>query len=146
MIKKKGDLFTAETYAIGQGVNCKGVMGAGIAAKFRSEYPENYLKYRQMCSYNALRPGKALLVEEKGKLIVNMATQDFPGADATLARVYESAQFAAHNLSEKGIDLLAIPLIGCGIGGLKWPDVEDLLLRIEKMYPGFQFEVWRFDS
>ena len=146
MIKKKGDLFTAQTYAIGQGVNCKGVMGAGIAAKFRSEFPENYLKYRQMCSYNALRPGKALLVEEKGKLIVNMASQDFPGADATYDRVAKSAAFSAGALMRLGVDTLAIPMIGCGIGGLKWEPVEEILKTVEETLPGFQFEVWRYDA
>lgn len=37
-----GDLFEADVEALVNPVNCVGVMGAGLAARFKERYPENF--------------------------------------------------------------------------------------------------------
>ena len=144
MIKKSGDLFTTTQKAIGHGVNCQGVMGAGIAKAFYDKFPNNYHQYRGMCNRNLLQPGLIMPFWESGLIIVNLATQDRTGADARYDAVLDSTRNAAEWLMNCGVDRLAIPLIGCGIGGLEWPKVETVLLAVEVLYPGFEFEVWKY--
>ena len=146
MIMRKGDLFSTDAKCIGHGVNCKGVMGAGIAKAFREKYPENYNAYRRVCQSGALGGGEVFVwpFNDDNRVIFNMASQVEPGANASYAWLFQSAWESARICSDLKYDRLAIPLIGCGIGGLEWPRVEVLLLAIETMVPDFQFEVWKF--
>ena len=81
-----GNIFTTRAQAIGHGVNTKGVMGAGIAFSVRLMYPEVYLEYRELCESGELQPGDVYtaLDENSGRYIVNLASQDAPGANARL--------------------------------------------------------------
>jgi O-acetyl-ADP-ribose deacetylase (regulator of RNase III) len=143
MIKRRGDLFSTDAQAIGHGVNCEGVMGAGIAKVFKEKFPNNYEAYRKYCSMKFLSPGTAFMKKENGLLIFNMATQYRPGPDATYSRVLRAGADAAELAVANGIDRIAIPLIGCGIGGLEWSMVEELLRTIESVHDYFQWEVWK---
>ena len=146
MIKRRGDLFTTDAACIGHGVNCRGVMGAGIAKAFREKYPENYKAYKRACREGILGAGDVFpwAFNDDGKFILNIASQVEPGANARYEWLFNGALEAAQICKGIGHDRLAIPLIGCGIGGLEWPQVEVLLLAIEIIVPDFQFEVWKF--
>jgi O-acetyl-ADP-ribose deacetylase (regulator of RNase III) len=157
MIKKYGNLFDTEQSVLGHGVNCQGVMGAGIAKEFRSRFPNNYDAYKQACETGRgpggylLVPGQVILHTERDRLtdeirtIVNLATQDKPGADAQYSHVFNSAMRAAYRLVNNGSRVMAVPMIGAGIGGLEWDKVETLLRAVEVLNPGFQFEVWEYN-
>ncbi len=143
MIKKKGDLFTSTAAAIGHGVNCKGQMGAGIAVAFKEKFPKNYELYRNACGNGLLKPGEAMINKEADLFICNLSTQDNPGRDATYERVMYATVDAALQLEKHGVHVLALPLIGCGIGGLEWEGVEIILKAVEIIVSGFEFEVWK---
>lgn len=149
MIKRKGDLFTSTAPYLAHGVNCKGVMGAGIAKGFKDKYPDNYERYKRACDMRSLRPGMVYRTEMKsGISIVNMATQDNPGADARYAWVFESGTAVAKRVLKRQDSvkpLVAVPMIGCGIGGLVWENVEPILRTVEILNPGFEWEVWKFE-
>ena len=49
MIEKTGNLFDSGYHAIGHGVNCRGIMGAGIAVEFKDRFPKNYQEYVTKC-------------------------------------------------------------------------------------------------
>lgn len=70
----------------------------------------------------------------------NMATQDRPGPRARIEWVKDSAKLVAEFAQVHNIDRVAIPRIGCGIGGLEWADVRLALSAAETGM--FQFEVW----
>jgi O-acetyl-ADP-ribose deacetylase (regulator of RNase III) len=40
---KTGDIFSIDTQAIVNTVNCVGVMGRGIALQFKKKYPDNFI-------------------------------------------------------------------------------------------------------
>lgn len=129
----KGDLFLSGAPAIGHGVNCRGVMGAGIAKVFRAEYPEMYQKYKSLCERGLLTPGNTWPWQDaSGLVIYNMASQDEPGANARLEWLARTASRVLVNADARKFDRVAIPQIGCGIGGLEWDDVEEVLLEAEK--------------
>ena len=143
MIKRLGDLFTTDAPAIGHGVNCQGVMGAGVAKIFRDKYPKNYQAYKTACDLKFLRAGETFVYHENDIYIFNIASQDQPGADAQYKHVLRAGVDAAHQATNMGIDRVAIPMIGCGIGGLEWDMVEEILRNIETVYDSFEFEVWK---
>lgn len=150
MIECHGNLFDSDAPALGHGVNCAGVMGAGIATAFRDLYPHNYENYRAACLAGFLKPGQITVNRENDKYIVNMASQNKPGRDATYPWLFEAAYTAAKQAVDNGIDRIAIPEIGCGIGGLVWDNVETVLLTTEYLVntPGmrsiFDWEVWHY--
>ena len=45
-----GDLLEADSTFICHQVNCRGVMGSGVAKAIRDKYPEVYTQYKRFCS------------------------------------------------------------------------------------------------
>lgn len=149
VINKTGDVFTTDATYIGHGVNCKGVMGAGIAKTIREKFPKVYDEYRQVCQNGGLIPGAIFAYPENGKMIVNMATQNNPGPDATYDAVFSCLYRFSRTASQPGKikrygNVIAIPEIGCGIGGLELPIVEMAIEMVEEIFPDITYEVWHY--
>jgi len=126
---RDGDLFTSGLPAIAHGVNCRGVMGAGIAAQFRQRWPDMYEAYRRYCASGLLAPGDVFSWWPPQGIIFNLATQPGPGANAQPWMIAAAAGRmiqVAHDVF--GITDIGLPMIGCGIGGLLPGDL-DLCLR-----------------
>lgn len=142
MIEKTGSVFDTHAGALGHGVNCVGAMGAGVARLVRQRWPQMFEPYRQACVARTLRPGDVLPMqtgEEPIRWVYHLATQGRPGPDARLEWIRQSAQQAAVHARQHGIERIAIPQIGCGIGGLAWSDVRPVLLSLED---GVEWEIW----
>jgi O-acetyl-ADP-ribose deacetylase (regulator of RNase III) len=143
----KGDLFEAPLkYAIGHGCNTHGVMGAGVAKEFKRRYPDEYLGYRINCDDGVFKGGEAFAqyqqltanvdgyeIHGKGRLTFCLITQIEPGRNAQVPFIYSAVEHALswcdwHHTSRGGaIEALAIPRLGCGIGGLEWGVVRPYL-------------------
>lgn len=147
MIERRGDLFTSTAPALGHGVNCAGVMGAGIAKTFREKYVHNYENYRAACLAGQLKPGEVHVNYENEKYILNLASQNTPGRDARYEWLFQSALAAATGAVRIGIDRIAIPEIGCGIGGLEWDKAAQTLLTVEIIVDTkMEWEVWHYEG
>ena len=146
MIEKTGNLLLEHEGIIGHGVNCMGLMGAGIAASIRDMFPEVYHEYWLKCEEHKLEPGDCLTVKTQGTNaithVANMATQFRPGADATYPALLHSLLMGARDATIKGYNRMGIPWIGCGIGGLEIPPVERYIGLVERMVPGLEFVVY----
>lgn len=100
-------------------------MGAGVARLVRDKYPDAYVAYKSACDSGAFRVGSAQGVwVEPGvtsdRLVYNLGTQRFPGADATAWGIFLSFANMAEDAYNRGLHAVAIPRIGAGIGGLNW--------------------------
>lgn len=146
IIEKTGNIFITDAEAIGHGVNTQGVMGAGIAFSIRLMFPEVYLAYKTRCDDGGLNPGDEFTVldDRSGKYIVNLASQDAPGANARLEWVRSSVSLALDSLTDAGITSLALPRIGSGIGGLQWENVRLAIEEIAEAYQHVDIELWEF--
>jgi O-acetyl-ADP-ribose deacetylase (regulator of RNase III) len=149
LIEKHGDVFTTKATYIGHGVNCQGVMGAGIAKTIKDKFPKNFAEYKKFCDEGIMVPGVYGAYAENGKVIVNLATQDYPGADAKYEHVFKSLYYFAQRAGRKDTlalhgNKVAVPEIGCGIGGLEWPKVKAIVQCVESMVPTIEFEVWHY--
>lgn len=145
MIEKHGNLFDTTAKHIGHGVNVYGMMGAGIAKEFKSRFPRNFDRYHAACMKGSLTPGGILITHENDVYVHNIASQDRPGRHAQynwlVDGLIRSASFAESS-SER---VVAIPEIGCGIGGLDWDAVEEMIGLVEQLYK-IDFEVWHYDG
>src|ERR1035437_890257 len=79
-----GDILKYQVDAIVNPVNCVGVMGAGLALKFKQKYPKMFLKYQKHCENGHIRPGgimvydlyKEELRNDRVRYILNIATKN----------------------------------------------------------------------
>lgn len=146
MIHKYGDIFTSTAPSIGHGVNTMGMMGAGIALQFRDEYPEMFETYAQFCIDGSLVPGGVLIWEDINAnipLVFNIASQELTGANATLEFLRSGLERTAQFMSILKVETIALPEIGCGIGGLDLPDVIEVIEDVESEY-GITVELWTY--
>lgn len=143
----QGDLFSHDGMFIGHGCNTRGVMGAGIAKAFSANWPEMYQVYKLRCEKGELPPGDIFPYHDPSSKVTvyNLMTQDDPGPNARLEWVERAVGRALHDISERYHGLLAdeqfffdkalaLPWVGCGIGGLNRNDVADVLERLEALY------------
>lgn len=127
---RRGDLFAQkDVNAYAHGCNCTGVMGAGIAAQFRARYPLMYESYRKRCAKpGGFIPGDVMPWHHRDGFVFNLATQPDPGPSAETwmitAAVGRMITEAYHDF---GIKAVAMPMIGCGLGGLTPDDLTAAL-------------------
>lgn len=147
LIYKKGDLFTSEAPAIGHGVNIYGRMGAGIAKRFRDEYPAMYEDYRRICEDGDLDAGGLMVWTDPdtGKIIFNIASQDKPGAYADIMWLASGLDAAMTHADKLGLDRIALPMIGTGIGGLPEELVKSFVRGIAEAHTA-DIELWEFSE
>jgi O-acetyl-ADP-ribose deacetylase (regulator of RNase III) len=146
VILKEGDLFTSDAPAIGHGVNTVGVMGSGIAVMFKKHHPGMYDVYREMCQDKDLNPGEIFVwLDEKQRYIYNIASQDNPGSNARLEWLEAGLHEALTDADARGLDRIALPRIGAGIGGLDWESVYLLMQVLVRNYE-CDIEVWTLPS
>jgi O-acetyl-ADP-ribose deacetylase (regulator of RNase III) len=134
---KNGDILKEEADAIVNTVNCVGVMGRGIALQFKNAFPENYKAYAAACKGKTVVPGK-MFVYATGKLtaprfIINFPTKRHWRGMSSLKDIEAGLEDLARVIQEKDIISIAIPPLGCGLGGLDWGTVR---ASIEKRLAG----------
>jgi O-acetyl-ADP-ribose deacetylase (regulator of RNase III) len=128
----KGDILESP-YNIAHGVNCQNAMGSGVAKAIYTKYPVVKESYRRLCENQSPESllGKVQCVysASMNKSIFNLFTQLHYGRDgkpyASLIAIKEC--FSYLNTLLLYDNYLAIPKIGCGLGGLRWEDVEPVI-------------------
>lgn len=132
LLYKTGDLLASGESAIAHGVNCRGAMGSGIAKPIREHFGEGmYREYSRACLAGEMLPGDINVWQEDPYCVLyNLATQLEPGPDARYSAILRSVDLMLAHAEAVGIDRIGIPKIGCGIGGLEWPQTEGILLAL----------------
>lgn len=129
MIKEtRGDLLKVEAEALVNTVNCVGVAGRGIALQFRKAFPENYKAYRRACERKEVQPGR-LMVFETGELtgpryVINFPTKRHWKGNSRIEDVEAGLAALRTEILRRGIRSIAVPPLGCGLGGLDWAQVR----------------------
>ncbi|WP_144533904.1 macro domain-containing protein [Bacillus pumilus] len=116
-------------------VNCKGVMGAGLAKQIKSKYPNVYKDYKRLCDDEKIKNRKNGLLGaiqfvdvSKNKTVANLLAQDNYGVKSRQTD-YEAMELCLKSLKHVVSDdyskykdcSIAIPHgIGCGLAGGDW--------------------------
>jgi O-acetyl-ADP-ribose deacetylase (regulator of RNase III) len=121
-----GDLIRSDELVIAHGCNTQGVMGAGIASQIANAYPLVLNENKRAVAKRLFVPGAAqLVICNPKRSVFNLATQDAPGPHARYEWVYLAFRNMAERCALENITRVGIPEIGCGLGGLNWPGVEE---------------------
>jgi len=139
---KKGDVTEATEQVIAHGVNCTGHFGSGVAGAIKRNHP--YVR-EQYLSLSEHILGTCQFVEYAGRIWVNAHTQQDNGYDgkqyADLTAVAYCLVSIAEYMRDNLLTTIAMPKIGCGLGGLDWEQVEILVQNILEDYEVFIYEL-----
>jgi O-acetyl-ADP-ribose deacetylase (regulator of RNase III) len=143
---RKGNLLEADVDALVNPVNTKGVMGKGIALQFKRAFPSNYEEYRAACERGDVQLGRMFVTTtgrlDNPRMIINFPTKKHWKSQSRLADIERGLQDLQRVLTDNDIKSVAVPPLGCGLGGLDWSDVKP---RIESALSGLPTEVLVFE-
>ena len=132
-IASNGDIFKSKCEALVNPVNTKGVMGKGLALAFKTKYPAHFANYQRACKSGEMTTEKVLAYQEKnGPMIICLATK----AD------WRDSSKIANQIKALGIRSVAIPKLGCGLGGLDWNKVRPLIVEKMSTIDGIDVEIY----
>lgn len=134
----KGNLLEAKERYIVHQVNCRGVMGSGIAKQIKEKWPIVYEKYLEKCKQDSKLLGSVLPVStDDGKIICNIFGQknygygrqtNYLALIGGLCKVFENAKSD-----------VAIPAnLGCGRGGADWIKIFNFIQTISE---DFEYDI-----
>ena len=130
-----GNLLTNDAEALVNTVNLDGVMGKGIALQFAKAFPEILAPYEAACRSGELAAGRVQVIERPGlinpRYIINVPTKRHWRGKSRMADIDAGLVDLVRVVREHGIRSIAIPPLGCGLGGLAWDDVRP---RIERAF------------
>ena len=149
-----GNLFKSKAQTLVNTVNVVGVMGKGIALAFKKRYPEMFEEYRQRCNDDHLDIGKLHLYKASDHWILNFPTKHHYRGKSRLEYIEAGLCTLRDNYAEWGITSIAMPALGCGLGGLNWSEVRALIedylrnlpIEIEIYEPGSTADIGDSDE
>jgi len=130
----QGNLLEANTEALVNTVNTVGVMGKGIALMFKERFAENYRLYAAACKAGEVETGKVHVTAvnelDGPRWIVNFPTKRHWRSPSQMAWITEGLHDLRRFLIENHVKSVAVPPLGAGNGGLKWPDVREQIVDV----------------
>lgn len=141
-----GNLLEADVDAVVNTVNTKGVMGKGVALQFKRAFPVNYKRYRAACEAGEVHLGEMFVTEAEQlsnpRLIINFPTKGHWKSRSRLTDIESGLKDLRRVLLERNVESVALPPLGCGLGGLDWADVRP---RIEAALSDLPIDVIVFE-
>ena len=136
IVVTRANILTANVEAIVNPVNCVGVMGKGVALEFKRAYPGNFVWYKNQCeSADGVRPGFVYVYHMRRRMnpryIINFPTKRHWRDNSRMEDIDSGLVALVDTVKMHGIKSIAIPALGCGLGGLRWADVRP---RIERAF------------
>ena len=132
----KGDMFFSRRQTLTISVNTVCVMGKGLASRVRYQFPDAYVAYQDACKHKKLAPGLPYLYKRELPLEILLA-DEIPYRDANqitwflffptkrhwrnkarLDDIEAGLQWLVQHYKRLGIRSLALPALGCGLGGV----------------------------
>ncbi len=130
-----GNMLQADVEALVNTVNTVGVMGKGIALMFKEAYPENFKSYVAAYKRGEIRTGHMFVTELPARLeggprwIINFPTKEHWRGRSRMEWITKGLEDLRRVIRERGISSIAVPPLGCGAGGLNWPDVRAAIVE-----------------
>ena len=157
IVEKNGDILQSGADVICHQVNCRGVMGAGLAKQVRDQNPMVFAAYKDMCRvYGDAALGQVLYVptdktsslpDEDRCYIANCFGQAGYSRYGRLTN-YEALRacfITVRQFAQEYHLTVAIPYkIGCGLAGGDWDTVRRIIDEVFSGYDG-EVQIWRYE-
>jgi O-acetyl-ADP-ribose deacetylase (regulator of RNase III) len=143
-----GDMFFSNMQTLTISVNLQGVMGKGLASRAKYQFPDVYVVYQDACRSKQITATKPYLYQRETSLDLDLADLTLPldnanavkwfllfatkrkwREDSSLEDIEGGLDWLRRNCREMGIQSLAMPALGCGLGKLTWNEVGPLMCR-----------------
>lgn len=138
----RGNILSSTADVICHQVNCKGVMGAGLAKQIKAKYPELFTQYKSMCAeYGYMLLGDVFLYKAEGQFVANLFAQNGFGRDKRYTD-YNAFRNCLKSLKKVVSEdkKVAFPYnIGCGLAGGDWDTIYSI---IKEEMSDYQIEIW----
>jgi O-acetyl-ADP-ribose deacetylase (regulator of RNase III) len=135
----QGDILKADAEALVNTVNCVGIMGRGIALQFRKAFPENFKAYETACKAHQVQPGKMFIYDlnrlYNPRFIINFPTKRHWKGKSCIEDIKSGLADLISVIQRQQIRSVAIPPLGCGLGGLNWEEVRPLIIEAFQSVP-----------
>ncbi len=152
LIYKQGNIFESGEKFLAHGCNCKKSMGAGIAKQVRERYPNAYKADQATIWGDKNKLGSFTFgIEEDGVMVFNAYTQfdysrthrcvDYGALEKAINKIAQTVKIITVT---EGAAALAMPKIGCGLGGGDWNIVSGILERISNAQ-GIDFHIYEWN-
>ncbi len=134
-----GNILMTDAEALVNTVNCVGVMGKGIALQFKKAFPENFKAYEAACRHKEINPGRMFVFETghifNPRYIVNFPTKRHWRDRSHYEDIVVGSKALVAEVRNRNIRSIAIPPLGCGLGGLEWEKVRVIIEEAFSMAP-----------
>jgi len=122
----QGDLLKAEADAIVNPANIVGVMGKGLALEIKKRFPDVFAKYVVACKNGTIAIGRVQVVERATlpRFVINFPTKTDYRKPSKMEYIDAGLPDLVKQVRTFAIHSIAIPALGCGLGGLAWSDVK----------------------
>lgn len=131
----KGNIFDSPAQVITNTVNTVGVMGKGIALEYKKRYPGMFDEYKKLCDEKQFDVGQLALWKGKDRWILFFPTKKLWRSPSKIEYIEAGLKKFSNVWDELNIDSIAFPKLGCGYGGLNWPEVKSLMEKYLKKLP-----------
>lgn len=136
---KTGNVLDESAEALVNTVNTVGVMGRGVALQFKQRFPENFKAYEKACARKEVVPGRMFVFETGDlfpRIIINFPTKRHWRYHSRMEDIDAGLEDLVRVLRERGVTSVAVPPLGCGLGGLDWNEVRPKIEAALDSVPG----------
>jgi O-acetyl-ADP-ribose deacetylase (regulator of RNase III) len=138
----QGNLLTADVEALGNTVNCVGLLGKGIALQFQQAFPDNFKIYQKACRAHEVKPG-CMFIYETGstvnpRYIINFPTKRHWRGKSRIEDIDSGLKALIDDVRRLSIRSIAVPPLGSGLGGLDWNVVRPKIEQAFAELPGVE--------
>jgi O-acetyl-ADP-ribose deacetylase (regulator of RNase III) len=131
----KGDILTSDCEAVVNTVNCYGKMGRGLALAFKRQFPAMFLAYKRDCDDGKVKTGSMHVWKNpNGGWVINFPTKDHWRTPSLMEWIVAGLDDLVQVVKQKEIKSIAIPPLGCGLGGLQWYQVRAEIKRVHDQH------------
>lgn len=128
------DMFEGKHQCLINTVNTDGIMGGGIAAEMIRRFPSTCNRFNKRCKNEGVSGGRCILYSNYDTIldpayIFMFATKQEIWKPSKYEYIQEGLKEMVRYIRRYNITNIAIPPLGCGLGGLEWPKVKEMILE-----------------
>lgn len=143
-----GDMFFSDMQTLTVSVNLQGIMGKGLASRAKYQFPDVYVEYQDACRKRRITATKPYLYKREASLDEELADLTTPLVtpnavkwfllfatkrkwrdNSRIEDIEAGLAWFRDHFAMEGVQSLAIPALGCGLGGLDWATVGPIMCR-----------------
>jgi O-acetyl-ADP-ribose deacetylase (regulator of RNase III) len=129
---ERGDIFTSAAQVLVCPTNAGGVMGNGLAYAFRMKVPRLFYQYRAHCKAHNPDDMAPFVFDAYEYVVYCLHTKKKWWLNSSKEIIRDGLLKLIQWCTDKGIESVAMPALGCGKGGLDFnkevkPLIEELL-------------------